>query len=443
MLTGDRSLIEDDEYYSYLGSGVLHIFAVSGLHIAIVAAIFLFLFRYLIINYKLRYILATIATTLFYLIFCYGSISATRALIMAYLLFLAQIFSYKADVENSLGIAAVIIFILNPKAAVDLSFLLSYFSVLGIIKVLPVLKSYIKTDNIIVNSGLVTISVSFATIIPLSLMNGRVYPAAIIANIIIIPLITILLASLLISALLIFLSVPLPDIILLVVKLITQIISAVTQFLAEFRANAFSSNIYLVLFVIAAVLLYKLLFRKESKFIFANSIGLLILVTALVSSIFKTGVSDGIYLYRNHNDFAVVAIEDREVSVYIIGNYLSTERVVSRIIDENGYTDITLYLRSGKESKVIERAYDTKTIYIEEDFVVFSFEGLRCIVSYSKTDDFNSYFLSVNNSELRADISIDNNESRNPDAISLIDSRDLYLIEPNGYHPQRIYDYEE
>ncbi len=443
VLTGDRSLIEDDDYYSYLGSGVLHIFAVSGLHVAIVAAIFLFLFKIFILNYKVRYILAMVSTTVFYFVFCFGSMSATRAIIMAYLLFLAQIFAYKTDLENSLGVAAVIILILNPKAAVDLSFLLSYFSVLGIVKVMPVLRSYLKTENIIIRSILLTVSVSFATIIPLSLMNGRVYPAAIVANLIIIPLLTVLLTALLISSFLIFFAIPLPDIILLVVKFITDIISLVTEFLADFRSSALVSDIYLILFVLASIILYKLIYKKENRFIYANAIGILIVVTGITSALFPTGIKDGIYLYRNYNDYAVVAIVDREVSVYIIGNYLSTERVVSRVIDENGYTDITLYLRSGKESRLLLNAYDIDVLYIDEGFVTFDFQGRRCIISYDSKPNFNSYFLAVNSSDVRADIILDNEESQNPETISLIDSRDVFLIEPNDYFPQRIYDYEE
>ncbi len=132
LLTGDKSYMEDDLYGDFKKSGVVHIMAVSGLHLSIWVA---FLSLFMDFTGKKGKILAVIMIvfTVFMMNFACFTGSVKRASTMTILYFIGKIFGKKTDALNSLGFACICSLVFNPFGVFDISFLLSFLSTLGII----------------------------------------------------------------------------------------------------------------------------------------------------------------------------------------------------------------------------------------------------------------------------------------------------------------------
>ena len=132
ILTGDSSMIEADTVRDLRRSGLSHLIAVSGLHLAaLIGATELVLKRFYI-NKRKRCAVITLLS--FLLLFLSGfSPSACRAVLMLLTAYLYHFFSSEPDALTSLSIAGAFLLIVSPLSVGSLSFWLSFLATLGII----------------------------------------------------------------------------------------------------------------------------------------------------------------------------------------------------------------------------------------------------------------------------------------------------------------------
>lgn len=142
ILLGDNTRIRKDLKDKIRYIGLSHIFAMSGLHIALVIAIFYFIFKKTIKNKKVIEILLLLSITLYYLSVKESS-SFTRAYIMAVVYLLGKLFYEKIDLGKALFVSAVISVLINPTAIFSVSFQLSYGAIIAIIYIFP----YVRKIN--------------------------------------------------------------------------------------------------------------------------------------------------------------------------------------------------------------------------------------------------------------------------------------------------------
>ncbi|MGL4534219.1 MAG: ComEC/Rec2 family competence protein, partial [Fusobacteriaceae bacterium] len=112
--------------------------AISGLHIGILIVIFNWIFLKLKIFKIQRNILILIVLNLYYLSINISP-SVTRAYIMGTIFLLGNIFSENSSMKKSFSIALVINLAIFPNSFKEVSFILSYGAVLGIILITPYL----------------------------------------------------------------------------------------------------------------------------------------------------------------------------------------------------------------------------------------------------------------------------------------------------------------
>lgn len=130
-LTGDKSSLSEACYHALSETGMLHIVAVSGLHVSVFVSFVLF-FLQKIRDLRFRILLSLLSLVII-LLFAGFTPSVCRAVIMNAVVFMSQWFSVGSDSLNRLGIAAFIILLFAPYAALSLSFQLSFAAALGII----------------------------------------------------------------------------------------------------------------------------------------------------------------------------------------------------------------------------------------------------------------------------------------------------------------------
>ncbi len=132
MFTGDTSGIDSMTLVRFRDCGLSHLFSVSGLHLSVLTAALLLFLRRITPDYRITAFLC-IPFVLFFMAFSGFSMSVRRAGIMTLLALIAAVVRREYDPLNSLGLAALVICILNPCAAGDAGMLMSFGSTAGII----------------------------------------------------------------------------------------------------------------------------------------------------------------------------------------------------------------------------------------------------------------------------------------------------------------------
>lgn len=196
LLLADRKLIDDDTKVDFVNSGVVHVLAVSGLHVGYIILIFLFLFSRT--NVILRIFLTIIGLVIFLLI-TNSPPSVFRATIMTLVALSAFLANREYNGINALAIAAIIILLINPNDLFSPGFQLSFSAVASILIIWPKLSTTINKMNIknIYKKLLLYASVSFAAQIgtlPFTLFYfGKLSIISLAANLVVIPAIGIIL----------------------------------------------------------------------------------------------------------------------------------------------------------------------------------------------------------------------------------------------------------
>lgn len=133
-ITGDASMISDNQRLKYSSTGLAHILALSGLHVGIIT-LFIAILLYpidFIGRRKLRFII-TIILLWTYALMTGCSPSVTRAVIMASIFLLSLILQCHHSPYNSLCFAAIIILAFSPNSLYNIGFQLSFAAVLSIL----------------------------------------------------------------------------------------------------------------------------------------------------------------------------------------------------------------------------------------------------------------------------------------------------------------------
>ena len=139
MLLGDKSFMDEEIKDLYKDSGIMHILAVSGLHISIIGMGIYRALKKIKAPWGLS---VAIAVTI---MFCYGAMcgmntSAFRAILMFSLRLLAPLLGRTYDIFTSLSLAFILLLLEQPLYLYNSGFLFSFGAIIGIALVKPLLE---------------------------------------------------------------------------------------------------------------------------------------------------------------------------------------------------------------------------------------------------------------------------------------------------------------
>lgn len=195
LLLGDKSSLSDELLLQFRNLGLSHTLAVSGLHLGILFCSLIWLFRKLGLPRFFHFPL------LFPILFVYcamvGSPSVLRAGGMLIFLFAAHPLGRMRDSVTSLFATVSILCILSPYSILDVGLLLSFFATWGILLIVPVftekLRRFPAIPRAILNALVVTLSATLFTM-PFSVWYFEEWAIlSPLANLLIVPIITLLL----------------------------------------------------------------------------------------------------------------------------------------------------------------------------------------------------------------------------------------------------------
>ncbi|MCC6398312.1 MAG: ComEC/Rec2 family competence protein, partial [Bacteroidetes bacterium] len=136
LMIGERGGMTPEMRSAFLKSGVAHILAVSGSNVAVVAAACFGVFFFL--RVPRRVIVYPVAcSVILYMLVTGSQPSVVRATIMALVGLFVAWRGIRGNALNAVGIAALIMYALDPRQVMDMGFQLSFGAVLSIILLYP------------------------------------------------------------------------------------------------------------------------------------------------------------------------------------------------------------------------------------------------------------------------------------------------------------------
>jgi len=201
VILGERQNLPDYVRDVFARTGTAHIIAISGLHLGIAAFIILVILKIIRVPRRPRYLLA-ILLLVFYCLLTGANPPAVRATVMAAILLFGCFLERQANIYNSLALAALIILSVNPGALFEVSFQLSFVSVVSIVWLSPKIKSIFPEElgkvrrlNLLISVFSVALA-AWLGLLPLIAYYFKIFsPVTILANMIVAPYMTIIVAA--------------------------------------------------------------------------------------------------------------------------------------------------------------------------------------------------------------------------------------------------------
>ncbi|NQT24182.1 DNA internalization-related competence protein ComEC/Rec2 [candidate division KSB1 bacterium] len=142
LLLGDRTELEDSMREAYARAGIVHILAVSGLHVGFIALILSFVLGLIRLPWKIRTV-CVIFGLFFYVLLTEGKPPVFRAALMASIYLFGQILDRRNSPLNAIGAAGLVLLLINPAQLFDLGFQLSFTAVISILVFYPKISAWI------------------------------------------------------------------------------------------------------------------------------------------------------------------------------------------------------------------------------------------------------------------------------------------------------------
>ncbi len=206
LILGERSEVDVETKADFANTGVIHVLAVSGLHVGYVSLILITITGMLRLSYRPQMILVIIGLG-FYVILTGGAASVMRASIMAALILIATMLERNTDVFNILATAALFILLIDPSQISGIGFQLSFSAVFSIVTLFPILRKWIpvvnfprlpvlgSSINTIVDLFFVSLAAQLGTLALTIYYFHKIPLISLAANLIVVPLIGLIVAT--------------------------------------------------------------------------------------------------------------------------------------------------------------------------------------------------------------------------------------------------------
>ncbi|MES3032344.1 MAG: ComEC/Rec2 family competence protein, partial [Patescibacteria group bacterium] len=192
LILGEKASFSQELRQSFIDTGTIHIVALSGYNITIVAEWFMKLFTFLPMNLGIG---MGIFAILLFILMTGASSTAIRAGIMATLVLVARATGRNYDVARALVLAGVFMILLNPFVLVyDVSFQLSFIATVAVIFLAPRIEKYFLwvPDYFKLRDIISVTCAAYIFVLPFILYKmGNLSIVALPANVLILPFIPI------------------------------------------------------------------------------------------------------------------------------------------------------------------------------------------------------------------------------------------------------------
>ncbi len=320
LLIGYKSDLDKTLVQSYSNTGVVHIIAISGLHLGIIYWLLTILLKPLKNRKHVSILYALIIISLLWIfsLLTGAQPSIIRAAVMFTCITIGDSLSRKTNIYNSLAISAFLLLLYNPFWLWDVGFQLSYAAVLSIIIFARPIYNWFYIKNKLLDSiwklNSITIAAQLLTT-PISLFHFHQFPNYfLLTNFLAVPLSSIILIGEIFLCILSFIK----PIALLLGNVLTKLIWVLNTHVENIEQLPFSiwEGIYInlaqmVLLLVTITAISYWLLEKNKRGLYSGLITFLILV-----------------VFRSHSIASVN--EDKKLVVYNVPKYKAVDLIDGR-----------------------------------------------------------------------------------------------------------------
>ncbi|WP_158209538.1 ComEC/Rec2 family competence protein [Myroides phaeus] len=273
LILGKRSDIDKVVLAQFKELGVMHILAISGLHVGLIYLMLLTAFGFLKPISKQ----VVVVLLLWLFVFLSGfSPSVFRAVFMFTIFSVARIIRREQSLEHNVGLALFFSLFFYPNWVTDIGFQLSYLAVVSIVYILPLFANWYSTNRIVKYiQGIVYVSLS----VQVGLMAIQLYYFKqfsllfLIGNLIVIPFVTVLI----VLGVLYFMTLFIPflnQLIGIVFNLLTDMMYKSVSLLAQFdemvikNVQFSKTQVFVLLTLLTCLLLFY--YRKSRVWVLSS-----------------------------------------------------------------------------------------------------------------------------------------------------------------------------
>lgn len=194
MVLGEKRELDNDTKLLYQMAGIIHILAISGLHISLLGMGLYGLLKRSGLGIWASGLIS-LAVMVQYAEMTGGSVSAMRAVCMFLLATGARILGRIYDMMTALAVSAMILLLESPAYLYNAGFLLSFGAVLGVGAVLPVFTKLFEVKGKILKSLTGSLAVQLTTLPVMLWFYGEISVIGIFLNLLVLPTVGIVLVS--------------------------------------------------------------------------------------------------------------------------------------------------------------------------------------------------------------------------------------------------------
>lgn len=408
-------------------AGLIHILAISGLHVSIIA-LMLNRFMRLFVNVKVSAVI-TVAVLALYCLYTGLHMSTVRATLMMTMFFVQHIVERRYEPSTSLSVVAWILLLINPYYIMDIGFLLSFAAVASIFYIEPILKiGPLKEEGYIRDTLRVMIAVQIG-LSPILLYYFHALPVySIIANILVLPVVPFILGLSIIGIGISYFSMMSATFLMGPVFFMIRYMSVVIETIVELPLNQIHvGRVSGPTMLLVSLLMIQLILKKRVKY-------MILTVAVLVISVSLTN-------YEDNNDLSIHYMDIGQGDATVI-NYKGTYIMI------DGGGDIHRRGKSNVGTYILEPFFDAYGVKeIETIFVTHSdFDHLYGIIELANTMVIHqiilpTYYIGIEDELLETLFSVLDDETKiiymSADDYYLIGDLSLYCMNPSD---ERAYD---
>ena len=201
LLIGYKNDLDKDLVQAYSNTGVVHIIAISGLHLGLIYMVLLWLFDQIpfIKRFKIFKSISIISCLWIFSLLTGASASVLRSAVMFTCIIIGKTIKRQSSIYNSLAASAFILLCYNPYFLWDVGFQLSYLAIIGIISLQKPIHQLLYFETYLLKKiwemSSITIAAQIITF-PICLYYFHQFPNVfLISNLIAVPLSTVILFS--------------------------------------------------------------------------------------------------------------------------------------------------------------------------------------------------------------------------------------------------------